>query len=236
MAAKRRLARAPRSTLSTSSTAPPLDLVAAAERQRLAWLLGRMKARKSLSTGQRRELALLEARHGGGGPVGCQAGAADGRPYLVLPPGYSVAVSTEEQLAEPFAVDARTVRLWRAKPGWPAPARGPYLLAGSLPEFLRSLRERPEAAEPSELDKWAAEVKRQRALGLEQERLQAEGKLVAWERVRERDKKLWGRFKAMIQAANREFAGLATHICREMDRLETELLSGPFPSGGDSRG
>lgn len=98
-----------------------LDAEGRAELARLDALLAKAKEGR-LSVGQRRDLAVLRVRFGCCAVL-CKVEVRDGRPAVVVPGEYDVAVETIQQLADIFGVDEREVRRWEAAPGWPGRAR-----------------------------------------------------------------------------------------------------------------
>ena len=202
-----------------------LDVVALAKKQRLADLLAKMQSRKSLPSGQRRELAELSAELGGAATVSCQVQSGPLGPVAVVPAGHWLAASTDEQLAEAAGVDVRTVRWWKGQADWPGGRRGPYVLRGDLPAWIRARLAGGASRETTELSEVRRQLVSERTAKLRTEREVMEGRFLRAESVWEAWRASWAKVRAIIQAADRRHPGVADLVGRDLDQAERELES-----------
>lgn len=224
MKRKRRRKPAPAAPAPATTPAPaaPGDLVAQAERARLAELEARAASGKALSNVQIRDLARLGAKYRGVESISCPVILSDGRPVVTVPAGHSVAVSTDDQLAEVYGVEDRQVRDWKTDHTWPAGQRGPYELRVGLPAFVRSKRER--AAGPNDLQLADLELKRIKAETLRM-RLQAEQQKGVSEDVRAAVRMVTTAWLRDLKDADEVYAGVLNFMVDRMAKRKGELVS-----------
>jgi hypothetical protein len=192
-----------------------------------------MKGGKSLSAGQRRELAVLQQQYLSVESVSCATGTQDGRPFAVVPAGYAPAVALDDQLADVFAVSERTVREWKSSADWPAGQRGPYLLGGRLSEFVRKLHDRP--ASPSDLQLADLELKRARA-ELLRDRLtmtSVSRRAITQEQLDPLLAMFARGLDGVLKDADDTYAGVRNFILDRIPKLHQELRTAAVASVGD---
>lgn len=205
-----------------ASPEPAVDPLRRAELDRHVELLTRIRQHRTLTGGQRREFAELEAKYSGKGPQ-------------AVPAGLAVLVSTEEQLAEVYGYDVRTVQRLKHEPDWPAGQRGPYALAAVGP-WVRARRE----AEARPAEGSSAEQARARRVNVmadiaEIELRRRRGEVLDRADVMATWREQCAVFKTAAESIGQQHPEITAELNRVIAQLDRDLrLRYPEPKGGQT--
>ena len=134
-----------------------------------------------------------------------------------------VTVATAREMAEVYDVSVRAVRFWLAEADWPGGRRGPYVLRGDLPQWIR--RRAGHTPSPTEEKVAAARagLVAERTRALVHARELREGLWLRTAEVAEAVVAYSQRFGAAVEAADRRFPGVADLIRKDLEILSREL-------------